>query len=155
MVCQAYFVCSEHPILCRARLKRDGTREETRVGLSAKWTIPFELTKFSIYSINGSRGVRISGSNAGYTMFWGSVQDYWEHTPRACYPFISPIGKSPCAFRFQLNSTYSQPKEFSSHILQLFLPDEFQSFLYGYVFKVVSSLQDYNPHFKMYMEITR
>jgi len=62
-------VCSEHPIVCRARLKRDGTREETRVGLSAKWTIPFELTEFSVYSITGSRGVRISDSNAGYTMF--------------------------------------------------------------------------------------
>jgi len=62
-------VCSEHPIVCTACLKRDGTREETRFRLSAKWKIPFELTEFSDYSITGSRGVAISGSNAGYTMF--------------------------------------------------------------------------------------
>jgi hypothetical protein len=28
---------------CRARLKRDGTRTETRFGLSEKWTSPFKL----------------------------------------------------------------------------------------------------------------
>jgi hypothetical protein len=28
----------------------------------------------SVQSTTGSRGVRISGSNAGYTMFWGSVK---------------------------------------------------------------------------------
>ena len=44
----------------------------------------------SVQSTTGSRGVRISGSNAGYTMFWGRVQDYWLPTPLACFPFISP-----------------------------------------------------------------
>jgi len=47
----------------------------------------------SVQSTTGSRGVRISssnGSNAGYTMFWGSVQDYWLPTPLACFPFTSP-----------------------------------------------------------------
>jgi len=47
----------------------------------------------SVQSITGSRGVRISGSNgsnAGYTMFWGRVQDYWLPTPLACFPFTSP-----------------------------------------------------------------
>ena len=46
----------------------------------------------SVQSITGSRGVRISGSNgsnAGYTMFWGRVQDYWLPTPLACFPFTS------------------------------------------------------------------
>jgi len=37
----------------------------------------------------GSRGVRISGSNAGYNMFWGRVQDYWLPTPFASFPFTS------------------------------------------------------------------
>jgi len=54
---------------CRARLKRDGTRAETRFGLSAKWTSPFKLVGGSVQLTTGSRGVRISGSNAGYTMF--------------------------------------------------------------------------------------
>ena len=47
----------------------------------------------SVHSTTGSRGVRISssnGSNAGYTMFWGRVQDYWLPTPLACFPFTSP-----------------------------------------------------------------
>jgi len=43
------------------QLKCDGTRAETRFGLSAK--------RPSVQSTAGSRGVRISGGNAGYTMF--------------------------------------------------------------------------------------
>ena len=53
----------------RARSKRDGTRAETRFGLSAKRTSPFKLAVGSVQSTTGSRGVRISGSNAGYTVF--------------------------------------------------------------------------------------
>jgi len=53
----------------RARLKRDGTRAETRFGLSTKRTSPFKSAGESVQSTTGSRGVRISGSNAGYTMF--------------------------------------------------------------------------------------
>ena len=55
-----------------ARSKRDGTRAETRFGLSTKRTSPFKLAGASVQSTTGSRGVRISGSNdssAGYTMF--------------------------------------------------------------------------------------
>ena len=59
-------------VCCRACLKRDCTRAETRFGLSAKRTSPFKLAVGSVQSTTGSRGVRISGSNgsnAGYTMF--------------------------------------------------------------------------------------
>jgi len=44
----------------------------------------------SVQSTAGSQGVRISGSNAEYTMFRGRVQDYWLPTPFACLPFTSP-----------------------------------------------------------------
>ena len=44
----------------------------------------------SIHSTTGSRGVRISGSNAGHTMFRGSVKWYWLPTPFASFPFTSP-----------------------------------------------------------------
>ena len=47
----------------------------------------------SVQSTARSRGVRISGSNgsnAGYTVFWGRVQDCWLRTPLACFPFTSP-----------------------------------------------------------------
>jgi len=53
----------------RLRLKCDGTRAETRFRLLAKRTSPFKSAGASVQPITGSRGVRISGSNAGYTMF--------------------------------------------------------------------------------------
>ena len=58
-------------LICRGRLrlKRDGTRGETRFLLSAKKTSPFKSAGASVQSTTGSRGVRISGSNARYTMF--------------------------------------------------------------------------------------
>ena len=67
----------------RLRLKCDGTRAETRFRLSAKRTSPFKSAGASVQSTTGSRGLRISGSNAGYTMFWGSVKGtgYTLHSP--------------------------------------------------------------------------
>ena len=55
-------------------MKRDGTRAVTRLRLSAKRTSPFKSAERSVQSTTGSRDVRISGSNAGYTMFRGSVK---------------------------------------------------------------------------------
>jgi len=49
----------------RLRLKCDGTRAETRFLLSAKRTSPFKSAGASVQSSTGSRGVRISGNNAG------------------------------------------------------------------------------------------
>jgi hypothetical protein len=64
------------------RLKRDGTRAETRFRLSAKRSL-FKSAGVSVQSTTGSRGVRISGSKAGYTMFRGSVKStgYPLHSP--------------------------------------------------------------------------
>jgi hypothetical protein len=73
-------------------LKCDGTCAETRFGLSAKRTSPFKLVRASVQSTTGSRGVRISGSNAGYTVFRGSVKS-------TGYPLHSPVSPSlplPC-----------------------------------------------------------
>jgi hypothetical protein len=56
------------------RLKCDGSRVETRFRLSAKRTNIFKPAGASVQSTTDSRGVRISGSNAGYTMFCGSVK---------------------------------------------------------------------------------
>ena len=47
------------------RLKRDGTCAETRFRLSPKRTSPFKSAGASVESTAGSRGVRISVSNAG------------------------------------------------------------------------------------------
>jgi hypothetical protein len=47
----------------------DSTRAETTFRLSPKRTSPFKSAGESVQSIAGSRGVRNSVSNAGYTMF--------------------------------------------------------------------------------------
>jgi hypothetical protein len=68
--------------LLRGQLKCDGTRTETRFRLLAKRTSPFKSAGALVQSTTGSRGVRISGSNAGYTMFRGGVKgtDYPLHS---------------------------------------------------------------------------
>ena len=76
----------------RLRLKCDGTRAENRFLLSAKRTSPFKSAGKLVQSTTGSRGVRISGSNAGYTMFRGSVKG-------TGYKLHSPVSRSlpfPC-----------------------------------------------------------
>ena len=76
----------------RGQLKCDGTHAETRFRLSAKQMSPFKTAGASVHSTTGSRGVRISGSNAGYTMFRGSVKG-------TGYPLHSPVSPSlprPC-----------------------------------------------------------
>ena len=72
--------------ICRLRLKCDGTRAETRFRLSVKRTSPFKSAVASVQSTTGSRGVSISGSNAGYTMFRGSVKG----TGYPLHPPVSP-----------------------------------------------------------------
>ena len=69
------------------RLKCDGTRAETRFRLSAKRTSLFKSAGASVQSTTGSRGVRISGSTAGYTMSRGSVKG-------TGYPLYSPVSPS-------------------------------------------------------------
>jgi len=71
----------------RSQLKCDGTRAETRFCLSTKRTSPFKSAGASVQSTTGSRGVRISGSNVGYTMFRGSVKG-------TGYPLHSPVSRS-------------------------------------------------------------
>ena len=91
-------VCAEHTLSApkredvgsRLRLKYDGTRAESGFRLSAKRTSPLKSTGASVQSTTGSRGVRISGckgSNAGYTMFRGSVKS-------TGYPHQSPDSPS-------------------------------------------------------------
>jgi hypothetical protein len=76
----------------RLCLKCDGTRAGTRFRLSAKRTSPFKSAGASVQSNTDSRGVRISGSNAGYTMFRSSMKG-------TDYPLHSPVSSSlplPC-----------------------------------------------------------
>jgi len=68
----------------RGQLKCDGTHPETRFRLSAKRMSPLKSAGASVQSTTGSQVVRISGSNAGYTMFRGSVKG-------TGYPLHSPV----------------------------------------------------------------
>jgi len=79
-------------VTSRMRLKCNGTRAETRFRLSVKRASRLNRQGASVESTTGSRGVRISGSNAGYTMFRGSVKG-------TGYPLHSPVSPSlplPC-----------------------------------------------------------
>ena len=73
----------------RARAEPDGTRAETTFRLSPKRTSPFKSVGESVQSTAGSRVVRISGSNAGYTTFRGRVRVV-APTPFASFPFTTP-----------------------------------------------------------------
>jgi len=77
---------------CTAQFKCDGTRAETRFRLSAKRASPFKSAGASVQSTTGSRGVRISGSNAGYIMFQGSVMS----TGYPLHSHVSPSLPLPC-----------------------------------------------------------
>jgi len=93
--------------LDRLRLKCDGTRAKTRFRLSAKRTSPFKSAGASVQSTTGSRGVRISGNNVGYTMFRDSVRVQATHTIRQ-FPLHFPSRASPCAITFQLDCTLAR-----------------------------------------------
>ena len=94
-----------YTLVCRRlRLKCDATRAETRFRLSAKRASPFKSAGASVQSTTGSRGVRISGSNAGYTMFRGSVKGIGDTLHSLVSPSL-PLCASSCAIAFQLDST--------------------------------------------------
>jgi len=59
----------------------------------------------SVQSTTGSRGVRISGSNAGYTMFRGSVKGTGYPLHSHGSPFTSPPVRHRVPPHFKLEST--------------------------------------------------
>ena len=73
-------------VISIGQLKCDGTCTETKFHLLAKWTNPFK----SVQSSTGNRGVCISGSNAGYTMFRGGVKITGYPLHLHFFPFTSP-----------------------------------------------------------------
>ena len=92
--------CVNEDVMCRLRLKCDGTRAATTFRLLAKRTSPFKLMGASVQSTTGSPGVRISSSNAGYTMFRGIVKG-------TGYPLHSrfPLFPLPCVTVYHHVST--------------------------------------------------
>ena len=91
----------------RARAEPDGTRAETTFRLSPKRTSPFKSAGESFQSTAGSRGVRISVSNGGYTTLRGRVRVLATHSIRQL-PLHFPSRASPCAITFRTQYTYRQ-----------------------------------------------
>ena len=91
-------------LTARARAEPDGTRAETRFRLSPKRKSPFESAGESVQSIAGSRGVRISVSNAGYTTSRSRVRVLATHSIRQ-FPLHFPSRASPCATTFRTQYT--------------------------------------------------
>jgi hypothetical protein len=85
---------------CIVHLKRDGTRAETRFRLSPKQTSPFKSAGASVQSTAGSRGVRMSGSNAGYTTFRRNVSSgYPLHSPVSLFTSPPVRHRVPSVFK--------------------------------------------------------
>jgi len=97
-----------------ARAERDGTRTETRFRLSPKRTTPIKSVGASVQSTAGSRGVRNSLNNAGYTTLGGGVRVLATHSIRQ-FPLHLPFRASPCATRFRTSSTVSFYNRCPSH----------------------------------------
>jgi len=77
-------LCGLDMLACRGQLKCDGTCSETRFHLSAKWTSPFKSAGHQFSRLLAAKVCGISGNNAGYTMFRGSVKG-------TGYPLHSPV----------------------------------------------------------------
>jgi len=78
--------------LGRGQLKCGGTRAETRFCLLTKRMSPFKSAGPSVQLTTGSRGVRISSSHVGYTMFRGSAKG----TGYPLHSTVSPPLPLPC-----------------------------------------------------------
>jgi hypothetical protein len=94
---------SVYNLLGRAHAEPDGTCAETRFRLSFKWTRPFKLAGESVQLTAGSRGVRISVSNAEYTTFQGRVRVLATHS--ICQFPLHLHSRASCATTFRTQST--------------------------------------------------
>ena len=122
-----YPACSKLEIawfVSRLRFKCAGTRAESRFRLSAKRTSPFKSPRGSVQSTTGSRAVRISGSNPGYTMFRGSVKG----TGYPLQPHVSPSFPLPCVTVCHHISTGLYTSSKDQHFLFRIDPDIFALF---------------------------
>jgi hypothetical protein len=121
-------------------LKCDGPCAETRFLLSAKGTSPFKSAGASVQSTTGSRGVRISGSNAGYTMLRGSVKStgnplhspVFPSLPLACVTVCRHISTRSGSFsaisNLEYEGNHSYETSRSNHpVLRRHIPQESNS----------------------------
>ena len=87
------------PYRCIAESEREGTRAETRIGLSTKRTSPFKSAWGSVQSTIGSRGVRMKDARLLATH---SIRIFSLHFPSR---------ESPCAVSFRFSSATNRYKD--------------------------------------------
>jgi hypothetical protein len=122
----------------RLRLKYDGTRAGTRFCPSAKRTSPFKLTGASVQSTTGSRGVCISGSNAGYATFQGSAKSngYPIHSP--VFPSI-PLPRVTVCHHISTGLYHSLPqKPQSMYVYILFIMIKYPFYIINSIISLTS-----------------
>ena len=109
-LCEDVFLCLIRLAIknVRARAEPDGTRAETTFCLPPKRTSPFKSAGESVQSTAGSRGVRISVSNAEYTTCRGGVRVLVTPSIRQ-FPLHFPSRASPCTTTFRTQYTCYQP----------------------------------------------
>ena len=77
--------------------------------------VPFKSVGESVQSTAGSRGVRISVSNAGYTTFRARVRVLATHSIRQ-FPLHFPSRASPCATTFRTQYNKFSLKNLKDHL---------------------------------------
>jgi hypothetical protein len=137
--------------LVRLHLKRDGTRAETRFHLSAKRSL-FKSVGASVQSTTGSRDMRISGGNAGYTsseVVWRvlathSLRQFPLHFPSVLHSVPSRFNWTlhqwsscnsdyirawPCGDRSRVRESFSKPVQTGPKAQPAFCNIGIESFL--------------------------
>ena len=97
--------CAHYLSSCRGQLKCDGTRAETRFGLSAKRTSPFKSAEGRQFSRLLAAEVCAS---AVVMLDTPCSEVVWRVLATHCisqFPLYFPSRASPCAITFQLEST--------------------------------------------------
>ena len=100
--------------ICRAHAEPDGPRAETTFCFPPKRTSPFKSAGESVQSTAGSRGVRISVCNAGYTTCRGGVRVLVTPSIHQ-FPLHFPSRELPCATTFR--TQYTSPSHFQTCLL--------------------------------------
>ena len=98
----------------------------------------------SVQLTAGNRGVRISGSNAGYTMLRGRVSVLATHSIRQ-FPLHFPSRASPCAVTFRTQYTTQQWLLLSA----LYLPNLLSNGHFNLPFSEPSILFSHAPMFSL------
>ena len=119
----------------RVKTKCDGTRAETRFGLSAKRTSPFISAGVSVQPTAGSRGVRISGQQlyrpcsdvqckaAGYPLHLVFQRNGRVHLNRRVCQFSRLLAAEVCA-----SAVVMLDRPCSDTVQDCWLPTPFASF---------------------------